>query len=416
MRILIATAGTRGDIQPYVALAQGLLAAGHEMTIATDAIYGSFIQANGIGFHPIRANPQKAMQEDVSNIGGNPVKFLSWLNRNMKPMARQIFIDLIDACAEVDAVIFSSLMFIAPHVAEAAGIPSLAAFLQPSSPTRAFSSSMVYEFPKWLPFRGRANWYSFRWTNRSLFLMVKGIINECRQDLLGLPPLPWRFYSSLDISDYPILYGYSPTVVPKPPDWGDWLHVCGYWFLEDKDKFDPPAELIDFLKAGSPPIYIGFGSMIDREPEDFLRLFIDAVERVGVRAVILGGWSKLGSARLPDHIIQVNYVPHDWLFPQMAAVVHHGGAGTVAAALRAGVPVVTIPFFADQPFWGQRIDSLGTGPPPIPRKKLTAGKLVQAIHLAMTDENMKQTAADIGRQIRAEDGIGTAVALVERYL
>jgi UDP:flavonoid glycosyltransferase YjiC (YdhE family) len=155
--------------------------------------------------------------------------------------------------------------------------------------------------------------------------------------------------------------------------------------------------------------------MVDHEREEMTRLVVEALEQAGQRAILLGGWSGLGSADLPDFILRVDYVPHDWLFPRVAAVVHHGGAGTTAAGLRAGLPTVVVPFFGDQPFWGWRVYELGAGPRWIPRKKLTAGKLTAAIQQAVNDPAMIQRTKELGQRIRAEDGIRTGVQLVEQF-
>ena len=163
-------------------------------------------------------------------------------------------------------------------------------------------------------------------------------------------------------------------------------------------------------------MYVGFGSMVDHERERMTRLIVDAVGVARQRAILLGGWSDLGSTELPDSIFRVDSVPHDWLFPRVAAVVHHGGAGTTAAGLRAGLPTVIVPFTVDQPFWGWRVHELGVGPNWILRKKLTAENLAAAIDQAVHDQAMARRAEEFGRMIRAEDGLGAAVHLVEGFM
>jgi sterol 3beta-glucosyltransferase len=191
--------------------------------------------------------------------------------------------------------------------------------------------------------------------------------------------------------------------------------VTGYWFLDLAGEYTPPPALLDFLAAGDPPVSIGFGSMVDHEKEEMTRLIVQALDQARQRAVLLGGWAELGFGQLPDNIFPLDFAPHDWLFPRMAAVVHHGGAGTTAAGLRAGVPNVIVPFFADQFFWGWRVAQLGAGPQPIPRKELSAQKLVGAIRQAVGDAGMCARARVLGEQVRAEDGIAQAVELVENY-
>jgi UDP:flavonoid glycosyltransferase YjiC (YdhE family) len=251
--------------------------------------------------------------------------------------------------------------------------------------------------------------------NRLFFWMLKDTLNGCRREVLGLPALPWRAYATLDVGRLPILYGYSPALLPKPPDWGDWLHVTGFWFLDGAEHWQPPGELARFLDAGPPPVYVGFGSMVEREAERLTRLAVDALQQSGRRGVLLSGWSGLGGSALPETILRVDSVPHEWLFPRTAVVVHHGGAGTTAAALRAGVPSVSVPFFADQAFWGWCVHQSGAGAPPVPRQRLTVERLAGAIGRA-TQAEVRQRAADLGQRIRAEAGVAEACKWVEHYL
>ncbi len=222
----------------------------------------------------------------------------------------------------------------------------------------------------------------------------------------------------MDAPDSPttIIYGYSAAILPKPPDWTGNQQISGYWFLDTARDYLPEPDLLDFLAAGPPPIYIGLGSMVDHERSEFTRILIDALKETGQRGILSGGWSELGSENLPDFIFPVGEVPHDWLFPQMAAVVHHGGAGTTAAGLRAGVPNVIVPSFADQFFWGWLVQESGAGPKPIPRKKLTAANLSEAIQQAVLDENVKNNSRKISQHIRDENGIEAAVRMIEGFV
>jgi UDP:flavonoid glycosyltransferase YjiC (YdhE family) len=212
----------------------------------------------------------------------------------------------------------------------------------------------------------------------------------------------------------PILYGFSPSVIPPPTDWPSNVHITGYWFVEEAENWQPPVALIDFLQSGPPPVYIGFGSMSNRNPEQTADLVIQALGRINQRAVLLSGWGGLQRAKVPGSIFMIDSVPHSWLFPRVAAVLHHGGASTTAAGLRAGIPSVIVPFFGDQPFWGQRITELGVGPKPIPRKKLTIERLADSVQEVITNKAMRQRADQLGKQIQAEDGIASTIEIIHQ--
>jgi UDP:flavonoid glycosyltransferase YjiC (YdhE family) len=154
--------------------------------------------------------------------------------------------------------------------------------------------------------------------------------------------------------------------------------------------------------------------MSNKKPQEIARLVLDALANTHQRGIILSGWGGMRADDLPDTVFRLESAPFSWLFPRMAAVVHHGGAGTTAAGLRAGVPSIMTPVFADQPFWGRRVAQLGVGPPPIPLRKLTVDLLAQAIETALSDTAMRQRAAELGAKIQAEDGIGNAISILEK--
>jgi sterol 3beta-glucosyltransferase len=239
-------------------------------------------------------------------------------------------------------------------------------------------------------------------------------INTARRQVLDLPPLSIptaqaRTQAMLH------LYGFSPLLVPRPADWPAQYHVTGYWFLDPPAAWQPPPAVAAFLAAGPPPVYVGFGSMRAADPQAQLALILDALAQAGERGVILTP-DGLPPVAVPETVLLVNDIPHAWLFPQMAAVVHHGGAGTTAAGLRAGRPTVVVPFFTDQPFWGRRVHDLGLGPPPLPHKRLTASGLAAAIRQARHDPQIQARAAALSTQLQAEDGVTTAIAALEHYL
>ena len=268
-----------------------------------------------------------------------------------------------------------------------------------------------------LPLGGWYNMLTHRISEITIWTIVKRLINPWRVETLGLPPMPWHGpFNTLYQNEMPYLYGFSPSVVPRPRDWPAWHHISGYWFLDRDREWAPPKRLTEFIDSGPQPISIGFGSMTGKPAEELLKLTVESLRLIGQRAILLGGWANTDPLALPETVLQIDAVPHDWLFPRMSAVIHHGGSGTTAAGLRAGVPSILVPFFGDQPYWGRRVQALGVGPRPIQRKSITVKKLTRAIHQAINDQTMRQEAAALGNRIRAEDGVQSAVAFIQTYL
>ncbi len=418
MRITICAIGSRGDVQPNVALAKGLKAAGHEVRVFTHRLYEDLVRDHGIEYFPAEGDPREAQfTQAVADLGGNPIRLSRWLKENFKPVLREFFLETIEAIGDAELILNSSLSLAGFHIAEKKGIPAISIQLQPTNPTRAFPSSLVPPRPSWFPFKRTYNYLTAKFANQVVFHMLRPLLNECRREVLGLKPLSVRYWLKVDNprNDIPVIYAYSPNVVPPPSDWGPYKQVSGYWFLDGEQGYEPSDVLTAFLDSGPPPVYIGFGSMIDHEREEMTSLVIEALERAGQRGILHSGWSELGSAELSETILPVDDVPHDWLFPRRAAVIHHGGAGTTAAGLRAGVPSIVVAFFGDQFFWGWRVNELGAGPRWIPRKQLTADGLAAAIEQAVSDEGIRRRAAALSEQIRSEDGVGNAIQLIERF-
>lgn len=416
MRITINSFGSRGDIQPFIALGKGLKQAGHSVRLLSHQIFEDFVRQHDLDFYPIWIDPRQVLvQQSFTDFEDNPLVFMRWLRRKYTEVLDDLFRVTYEAAAGADLLINSTLSFAGYHVAEKRDIPAIAAYLQPVSPTRVFHGSSSPPPPGWLPTKSVYNYLSSKLTNQLFFYLLNPLVNKCRAEVLDLPPLRQSYYWRLDTDGItPFIYGYSPSVIPKPPDWGDNIHVTGYWFLDREQTYQPPDALLDFLSSGSAPVYVGFGSMVDHERQEMTGLIVEALNIVGCRAILLGGWSELGGLELPDNILQIDYAPHEWLFRQMAAVVHHGGAGTTGAGLRAGVPTVIVPFFADQFFWGWQVSNLGAGPQSIPRKELTAERLAGAIHAALNDEKTILRANELGDKIRAENGVARAVQIIEQ--
>ena len=261
------------------------------------------------------------------------------------------------------------------------------------------------------------NYLSTKLSNQLFFRLLSPLVNRCRDQVLGLRPLTLKDYWYLDSpsSLVPVVYGFSPAVVAKPPDWGPNQQIAGYWFLDADEGYVPDPALAQFLQAGEPPVCVGFGSMVERDRRAMPQLVADALAAVGQRGILLSGWSEFGAGLLTDSVFAIDAVPHDWLFPRVRAVVHHGGAGTTAAALRAGLPSVVVPSFADQFFWGWRLHELGAAAAPIPRVRLTQTRLANAIRQVVHDESVRWQASQLGRQVRDEDGVARAAALIDAF-
>jgi sterol 3beta-glucosyltransferase len=413
MRILAIALGSQGDVQPYVALGKGLKAAGYSVRVMTHVNFERLVTAHGLEFHPVKGNVQEIVESPEMRALLEKGNFLA-INKRTAKLAQDAAIEWTQsglvACQGVDLIVVGiGGLNVAISMAEKLQIPLLPALLFPFTPTRAFPGIL---FPQSLArLGGTFNWLSHLLLRQMIWHGFRKADRISRQQVLNIPAAPfWGSYKSPAMHRYPTIYGFSPSVIPKPADWRN-TQIVGDWFLDASD-WTPPLELMEFLQNGSPPIYIGFGSMGIRNPEETADLVLQAVARTQQRAILQSGWGGLRNADVPDNVLMVNSLPHIWLFPRMAAVVHHGGAGTTAAGLRAGVPSIVIPFFGDQPFWGQRIADLGVGTAPIPRKQLTVEKLAQAIDRAVTDPVMRQRAADLGAKIQSEDGIGNVVSIV----
>ncbi len=418
MRITIVAPGSQGDVRPYVALGVGLKAAGNTVRVATNLNFETLVARNGLVFCPLCGDTETLMRSPEARNAltkSNPIAQISLLQKKLVALNQQWVSDCLNACLNVDIVMggFGGVIAGQP-VAEKLGIPFVQAWLVPFLPTRAFPAVTFPMIRSWLG--GRLNrlshvlgWRLLAWP------MQRASVNIARRTVLGLPPAPyWDGPLALLKTPLPVLHGFSSHVVPRPPDWGPQIHITGYWFLDPPADWQPPAELVEFLRSGPPPVYVGFGSMSRGDPQDTTQLILQALQLAGQRGVLLSGWGGLTKADLPQSVFMVDAIPHSWLFSQMAAVVHHGGAGTTAASLRAGRPTIIAPFISlDQDFWGWRVAELRAGPPAIPARRLTVEKLAQAITMAVTDPVMQQKASALGEKIRSEDGVAQAVAILK---
>lgn len=411
MKAYILAHGTRGDVQPYAALALALRQAGHEAVLAAPAAAESLVAPYGLDFAPVHDGPNTLMDDPVirdaieTNYRGLRGKKIALeVMRRSGPLLARVLTDMVEAApGGTDVVVAGSP---GHRIAEALGVPAVPAVLQPVwVPTSTFRNPML---PVPLP----------RALNRASYLPIKLMLrslNTVADKALDLPRRRGRhdFLRRPDGGPATVLQAFSSELLPGRPDYPGWVHTTGFWYLPAPPGWTPPSRLTDFLDAGEPPVYLGFGSMAGRDPQGVGRIVAEAVARAGVRAVIVSGWGGIRLDDLPDGVLLLDQAPHDWLFPRMAAIVHHGGSGTTAAALAAGRPQVICPFVADQPFWAARAHAVGVAPPPQPQRRLTAAGLAEAIRHAVTDRRIADHAERMGTRVRAEDGVRTAVRILE---
>jgi UDP:flavonoid glycosyltransferase YjiC (YdhE family) len=414
--IVVVAPGSRGDVQPYVALGKGLQAAGMPVRVVTTHDHEELVVSHGVEYWPVEIGMEEIIRNENMRKAlenRNPVLSIARMAGEMKKSGLHMAERALAACKGGGMLLAGiSGGFLARSLSEKTGIPFVLAYNVPITPTREFAGALLPGLGSL--FGGALNRLSHRLSLQIVWQAYRPVDRQVRSKLLSLPPAPPRGSIAVDGSgDQLVLYGISPSVIRPPADWDTArVHLTGYWFLEPPEGWQPPQPLSRFLAAGSPPVYVGFGSMASRDPAATTDTVLHAVQRTGQRAIVHRGWGGMHAEGLPDSVFMVDSIPHSWLFPRMAAVVHHGGAGTTAAGLASGVPSIVVPFHGDQPFWGQRVFKLGVGPAPIPRGKLSAERLAGAIDAAVTDTAMRQRAAGLGARIRTEDGVACAVSLI----
>ncbi len=409
MKIMILALGTRGDVQPYIALGMGLQWSGYDVTIATSARFTAMITERGLRHVPLNADFMTMMEGADGKAAVSGTHIFALL-KHVRPMLSEFLDESWQAAQGADAIIYHPKAISAPHIAEKLAVP---AFL--AHPVPLFAATRAFPSPA-LPFANLGGVLN-RWSyviNKAGTGPFTGLITQWRNDVLGLPPAKHAWMRAGQ--PVPHLYSYSPRVIPTPADWDASVTVTGYWFLDHPATWQPDPALVQFLAAGPAPVYVGFGSMANNDAPRTTQIVLQAVQRVGVRAVLATGVGGLIVDNAPDNVFLLKEAPHDWLFPHMVAIVHHGGAGTTAAAFRAGTPQLVCPFFGDQPFWGRRVAALGVGPHPIKQKQLAVAPLAQALTMLITDHMMHHRAAELGAEIRAEDGVARAVEAITARL
>ena len=405
MRVLIAALGSRGDVAPFVGLGDRLVGAGHEVTVAAHAEFEPLVRSAGLGFACL-AGDARSIADFPRGWRTSP-RFLADQARRLTRYLAAAAVDLLEAARQADVLLLNVTAMFGYEIADGLGIPSMGVHSQPVEPTGDFPPMLFHSARSLGPtgnrIAGRVALASITPYHRAA---------ERVRAELGLAPRSFRARARQRRSERRlVLHGYSAHVLPRPADWRPGLEVVGYWPAPQPPGWTAPPELVDFLDAGPAPVFVGFGSMASGQDGWLSDVVATALRRAGGRAVVQAGWAGLEGAG-PD-VLVVGDVPHSWLFPRMAAVVHHGGAGTAGAAFLAGTPSVAVPVYADQPLWGERIRALGAGPPPLPFAALTADALAERIR-DLRSGRYRATAAALGGLVRAEDGAARVIEALDR--
>lgn len=411
MKITLLSVGSTGDVRPFILIGRELKSRGHEVTVTAFSRFGNAVTAAGLKFHPLSGSVEK-MMESIMEPDTSGVTYLPRLWKGVKDTAPEMLQDMLDSCSTADAMVCNFFGSVYYSIAEKYNIPCVQINLFPMDPTGDVPISSV------------RNQRLGSFLNKSTYKAGYYLIGTVEKHVLG----EWRRNSGLSERrpavrpDYrigshvvPVIYPISPCIFPRPEDWGDHVHMSGFCFDESPVVYDPPRELTAFLSAGERPVYIGFGSMNSGDMNRLLSIVLRAVHAAGIRAVISAGWNgrKLKSSR---SVLFVDDVPHDWLFPRVSAVVHHGGAGTTAAGLHHGKPALVIPFAGDQTFWGTRIWRSGCGPKPVPRAGLTVRRLTKALLDLKSTSSYYENARRISGLLGREHGVHMAADLIEQEI
>jgi sterol 3beta-glucosyltransferase len=411
MKIVILTYGSRGDVQPFIALARGLQNNGHTVKIAAPHKFDEFVTSHGITFVPLAGDPEE-ISRLINDAGTNPALVVASMWKYILSIAPQVSRSAFSACEGADLIIHSFLFTVGGHSwAREHNIPDISVQTFPMfAPTRDFPNASMPNIPP-----GLLSYFS-HWISSQIFWYGGnggyGSARRANPDIPYPKKLYWPFDARSSLLRTPLLFAYSPSILPRSTAWDKHVHVTGYFFLTE-ETYQPDDLLSSFLEVDKPPICISFGSMVNRQAERIDQIVREALTRTNNRGVILSGWGGVKNQSTND-LLYLESAPHDWLLPKCRMIIHHGGAGSTSAGLRAGIPNVVVPFTADQPFWGNRVYTMGVGPRPILIRNLSVEKLSQAIVEAESNEVCKK-AQVIGQRIRSENGVIDAVYLIEDY-
>ncbi|MBS2031123.1 MAG: glycosyltransferase family 1 protein [Deltaproteobacteria bacterium] len=404
MRVALLAPGSRGDVQPYIALGQALQALGHTCTLVTTLDHEALVRSYGLGLATVPLNVAAELQRAEATRaleGGGVIASFRLFAEIAKRSARSLAEVGLEASRGAGVLVTNfTTALVADAISRKLGVPLVQAYNVPVTSTSELPGAL---FPG-LDFGRLSRRLGHRLTRAALWLTARASANAACVEVLGAKPAPRLPGPHAGLLPGRLIYGFSEALIPRPADWPQDVSATGFWFVEEPSTFTPPVELTRFLEDGPSPVCVGFGSMSTEKPDEVSALVLAAARAEGVRLVLLSGWAGLQPGLISKDVVALSAVPHAWLYPRCCAVVHHGGAGTTAAAVRAGVPAIVVPFHGDQPFWASRVRGLGLGPDPIPRRRLTVDRLAAAIRRATTDSALRLRAAAIGRRVREEQG------------
>jgi sterol 3beta-glucosyltransferase len=428
LSIVVMVVGSRGDVQPFIPIGRRL-AKHHRVRVATHREFRPLVEQAGLEFYPLAGDPHELMEYMVKTRGRVIPTRLDQIVEDVpkkRALIGEILASTWRACTEADpdrlgAPAFRADVILANppsyghiHCAEALHVPLHMIFTMPWSPTSA------YPHPFWHIAPGGKhpvqNFLSYGLMDLLIWSGIGALVNTFRQNTLNLSPLTLVDGASLlEDNEVPFTYLWPDSLLPKPADWGPHIDLANFAFYDQAHTYEPPRALLDFLAAGEVPMYVGFGSVAVDDPAAVTRTIFTAIEKSGVRAILSGGWAHLGGETPPPNVFLIGDTPHDWLFARCRAVCHHGGAGTTAAGLRAGLPTVVVPSFGDQFFWGQVVAGAGAGPEPIPIDRLDSAALAQAFSMCRQPQ-MREHARALGATLREADGVELVLQSVYRQL
>jgi sterol 3beta-glucosyltransferase len=414
-RIFIGAAGSRGDIEPMIALSKALSKAGYDVVLGAPPDFAAWIASHGVAHHPVGEPARLYVEEFAGAIEAN--QFIRNLaDPKYERPFREQYEHLLRGSEGADLLIFSTMLSGMTCIAEARGVPSMGALLAPMLTTAEFAPPMQSRFS----YGGILNRLSHRGVDLALYTVFRPWWNRMRREMLGLKPTGLMHnFRSVNGKPAPLLFAFSETLIPRPRDWPDYAVITGNWLLDDAEDWTPPPDLAAFFKAGPPPIYIGFGSMPLGRAKEAASVLREALRLTGQRAIIArgwGAWDEDAFSTLGAQAYQIDAAPHRKLFPLVAGVVHHGGAGTTAACLRAGRPALVTPLMLDQFFFGNLVARHGAGPAPLPVAKWRADSLAARLKELTDTPSFTSRARDISAQMAKEDGLGRALDAVANVI